>query len=391
MKKIFSIIIVALLATTVMAQAQRARERMIVNMGGKTMVYDVSRLDSITFDQVQPVNVALELVSTAGYSVKVRTTMPADCSHYLVAAIPAGEPVADKAQYIRDHASYDMTESKELEVGGLLPTTDYLIATLAFDRYNMPSEVTTLSVTTIEASDSELPKVGYILYADGSWSRRMVKGRKPVGIIFSTTTSEADQAKGWSHGYALALRDAASEIKWANTLGDNQAGEHYTSADSLGFQTDKDGYQHTQTLIGQGTGLYPAADAAVAYATTAPMRSSGWYLPSSGQWYDICVNLGGMPAQMPRQGKTEGYWNDPQCVTSCLNRINEYLSLTGADNYAPIKVATGDYIWYWASSESSSQQAYAMFFNQDELVVEIAGYFKNYGFSTNRVRSVIAF
>ena len=141
MKKIFSIIIVALLATAVVAQAQRARERMIVNMGGKTMVYDVSRLDSITFDQVQPVNVALELVSTAGYSVKVRTTMPADCSHYLVAAIPAGEPVADRAQYIRDHASYDMTESKELEVGGLLPTTDYLIATLAFDRYNMPSEV----------------------------------------------------------------------------------------------------------------------------------------------------------------------------------------------------------------------------------------------------------
>ena len=159
------------------------------------------------------------------------------------------EPVADKAQYIRDHASYDMTESKELEVGGLLPTTDYLIATLAFDRYNMPSEVTTLSVTTIEASDSELPKVGYILYADGSWSRRMVKGRKPVGIIFSTTTSEADQAKGWSHGYALALRDAASEIKWANTLGDNQAGDHYTSADSLGFQTDKDSVSAQASIL----------------------------------------------------------------------------------------------------------------------------------------------
>ena len=391
MKKIFSIMMIALLATAAVAQTQRARQRMIVNFGGKTMVYDASRIDSVTFDHVQPVGVPLELVSAAGYSVKVRATKPADCKHYLVAAIPAAQQVSDMAQYISEHASYDMNESKELEVGGLLPTTDYVIATLAFDRYDMPSQVTTLSVSTIEASDTELPKVGYILYADGSWSRRMVKGRTPVGIVFSTTTSEADQAKGWSHGYALALRDAASEIKWANTLGDNQAGEHYTSADSLGFQTDKDGYLHTQTLVGQGVGLYPAADAAVTYGATAPLRSSGWYLPSSGQWYDICVNLGGLPEQMPRLGKTEGYWNDPQCVTNCLNRINEYLSLSGAGNYDPIKVATGDYVWYWASSESSSQQAYVTFFNQDELVVEICGYFKNYGFSTNRVRPVIAF
>ena len=119
MKKIFSIIIIATLATAVVAQAQRARERMIVNMGGKTMVYDVSRLDSITFDQVEPVNVALELVSTAGYSVKVRTTMPADCSHYLVAAIPAGEPVADKAQYIRDHVLEAYPGMGEISISSL--------------------------------------------------------------------------------------------------------------------------------------------------------------------------------------------------------------------------------------------------------------------------------
>ena len=90
-------------------------------------------------------------------------------------------------------------------------------------------------------------------------------------------------------------------------------------------------------------------------------------------------------------GRSEGYWNDPQCVTSCLNRINEYMSLTGAGNYEPIKVNSGDYQWFWTSSESSSEQAYAVFFDQDQLVVELAAYFKTYGFSTNRVRSVIAF
>ncbi len=391
MKKIISIAMIALLAATVVAQAQRARQRMIVNTGGKTVVYDASRLDSVTFDQVKPVNVTLELMSTAGYSVKVKATMPTDCSHYLVAAIPASENVTDMAQYVRDHVSYDLNESRELEVGGLMPNTDFVIAALAYDRYGMASNVTTLAVTTVEATASELPKVGYILYADGSWSRRLVKGRTPVGIIFSTTTSAADQAQGWHLGYALALRDAASAIKWATTDGEHQAGETYTSADSLAFQTDKDGYTHTMTLTRQGKGLYPAADAAVAYTASAPTRSSGWYLPSSGQWYDVCVNLGGMPEPMPRLGRAEGYWNDPQCVTNCLNRINEYMSLTGADNHDPIKVATGDYIWYWCSSESSSQQAYSMFFNQDELVVELCGYFKGYAFGSNRVRPVIAF
>lgn len=391
MKKILSIVTIALLATSLTAQAQRARQRMIVNTGGKTVVYDASRLDSVTFDHVAPVGVGLELVSTAGYSVKVKATMPTDCQHYQLAAIPAGETVTDMAQYIRDHAAYDLSESRELEVGGLVPNSDFVIATLAYDRYGMASQVTTLAVTTVEAADSELPKVGYILYADGSWSRRMVKGRTPVGIIFSTTTSADDQANGWRLGYALALRDAASTIKWASASAEHQAGDNYTSADSLGFQTDKDGYKHTVALTQQATGLFPAADAAVAYAAAAPVRSSGWYLPSSGQWYDICVNLGGMPEQMPRQGKTEGYWNDPQCVTNCLSQINEYMSLTGAANYDPIKVASGDYIWYWTSSESSSQQAYSMFFNQDELVVEICGYFKEYAFGSNRVRSVIAF
>ena len=67
------------------------------------------------------------------------------------------------------------------------------------------------------------------------------------------------------------------------------------------------------------------------------------------------------------------------------------MSLVGAANYEPIKVSSGDYQWFWSSSESGDQQAYAVFFDQDQLVVEIAAYFKNYGFSTNRVRPVIAF
>ena len=41
--------------------------------------------------------------------------------------------------------------------------------------------------------------------------------------------------------------------------------------------------------------------------------------------------------------------------------------------------------------EIKEARSRAVFFDQDQLVVELAAYFKTYGFSTNRVRSVIAF
>ena len=392
MKKIFSLLTILLLAGVVTAQTPDARKRVIITANnGQQTVYDVSKLRHVSFDKVEPVTASIELLTAAGFSVKVHVTVPEGCSRYQVAVAPADEQVGNWAEYIQSHASSELTASADVELGGLQELTAYVVAVLTYDRYGMASTVSTLAVSTVQATDAELPKVGYILYADGSWSRRMVKGRTPIGIIFSTTTSQDDQSRGWRHGYALALRNAAQQVKWAVTPAAHQVSDHYTSSDSLGFQTDKDGYAHTMALVNQGTGLYPAAEAAVAYPSAAPSHSSGWYLPSSGQWFDVCVNLGGLDTTMPVVGKTEGYWNTPQVVTNCLNLINEHMSLVGAANYEPIKVSSGDYQWFWSSSESGDQQAYAVFFDQDQLVVEIAAYFKNYGFSTNRVRPVIAF
>ena len=392
-KTILSLFALLLAVAPMMAQTPASGNRMIVTkIDGTQKVYDESQVTNVTFDSVSNVEVPVTLVSAMGYTVKVSATKPDDCPSYKVAIYKAGTQIDDMVQYITNNAAYTLTESKEVELGGLQQSTDYVVATLAYDKYGFPFGLSTLNVATQVAQESENPKVGYILYSDGSWSRRMQKGRTPVGIIFSTTTSAADQAKGWNHGYALALHDATSQVMWATTQREHQVSDHYTSADSLGFQTDKDGYAHTQALVGQGKGLYPAADAAVAYTKdAAPAASSGWYLPSSGQWFDICVNLGGLSSTMPRLGTSEGYWNDPTCVSSCLNLLNEHMRLVGAANDEPIKVGSGDYKWYWSSSESGKEQAYVIFFDQDQLVVEIAGNFKTYAFATNRVRPVIAF
>lgn len=391
MKHIFPFVtLLAVVAMSTMAQTTANRRMIIKTADGTTRVYDASRVSRVTFDEVTPVSVPLTLVSAAGYSVKVHATMPQGCSQYLLATIPAGEQPADLVNYIINNAAVTANATKDLELGGLQPESNYTVYSLAYDAYGMVSGISSLDVSTIQATDAEKPKVGYILYADGSWSRRLDKTRTPIGIIFSTTTSQADQERGWKLGYAIALRDAAQQIAWATTIGENQAGAIYTSATAQGFITDKDGYSHTDTLA-MNKDRHPAVAAALDYTVTAPARSSGWYLPSSGQWYDICVNLGGADSIMNVQGTYEGYWNTPQIVSNTLSLLNEHMSIAGKDNYEPITVASGDYRWYWCSSESGNEQAYAVFFDQDQLVVEIAPYFKTYAFSTNRVRAVIAF
>lgn len=374
-------------ASTMLAE----RNRLVVTLDdGTTKVYDTEQLSKMTFDSVATVNVELKLEAAAGYSLDVAVEKPEDCASYTLAIAKKSDNITDWYSYIVENGVATNTASATTKFGSLMENTGYVVGALATDRYDIPSSITLLDVATVEAQASEKPKVGYVLFDDGTWAQRNQAGKTPIGIIFSVETSEADRSKGYTHGYALALKDAAAKVKWSEQKGECQSGE-YTSLTEYGFITDKDGLTHSDHLLAQGTGLYPAADAAAAYAATAPAGSSGWYLPSSGQWYDICVNLGGLSPTMPRLGVAEGYWNGLQDCSNSLSKINAYLGLTGTGNYEPIKVASDDYLWYWTSSESSSEQAYVIFFDNDQLVVEIAGYFKNYDFASNRVRPVIAF
>lgn len=365
--------------------------RLIIKMKDNSeKVFDTAELKNMSFDSVSPVQIKVELVKAGGYTLELNVTKPEECRGYKVAVAKKSENVADWYSYLLDHSEKKYEESGAVMIGNLNEETDYVVGVLATDRYDIASSITLLDASTTKASESEKPKIGYLLFEDGTWAQRAQNGKKAIGLIFSTTPSEKDKAKGFTHGYALALYNAAEKVKWTEAMSPNQTGE-YTSSVDYGFQTDKDGLSHTSYLLEQNPNLFPAAKAAVDYSEPCPAGSSGWYLPSSGQWYDICVNLGGLSAEMPRGGKSEGYWNGLNDCNTSLATINSYMSLAGQNNYDPIKVASGDYLWFWTSSESSESQAYVIFFDNDQLVVEIAGYFKNYDFSSNRVRSVIAF
>jgi hypothetical protein len=230
--------------------------------------------------------------------------------------------------------------------------------------------------------------IGDFLCSDGSVVAPSNIGNKtPVAIVFSLVTSPTDQAHGWTHGYAMALKNvhngnSVGTYKWANSNGD-VAGIPNTSDDC--WQTicsDMDGYTNTTFLNSTD---YPAGYAAkTTYASqvTAPSNTSGWFLPSNGHWFSIFVNLGEVSAP-----NSLWSWSAPAASTVVTN-LNSKLSVVGSGNY---DVFSNSNEYYWNSSEFLYDNAYFAYIGSSGSVNmgSTAGNGKTiYSF---RVRPVIAF
>ena len=112
----------------------------------------------------------------------------------------------------------------------------------------------------------------------------------------------------------------------------------------------------------------------------APASSTGWFLPSSGQWWDIVANLGGMTIYMqPQQSDVVNpvyFWyydnstsssatQRPIDVTPSFANSNINLHLTSLGRYAD---QINDDIIFWTSSEYSDMGARNVYFSASHLV-----------------------
>jgi hypothetical protein len=232
------------------------------------------------------------------------------------------------------------------------------------------------------------------LYSDGTWGTSIPAStatRHIIAVAFSNTTSTADQARGWTHGYAIALTNArsmSSAVVWG-TIGAQDQTTDYTTAAS--FIANKDGYtetQHIQATKTPSSSSYPAFYYALSYGTAnvggvtnaAPTSgTSGWYLPSIGQWYDICVNLGGLSSS------TTGIWSGG--LTGFSTTINACLNKLASKNYTVDNFpSTSSY--YWPSSEYSQTDATLVSLNTN---IGLDHCLKGGNGTAAAVRSVIAF
>ena len=189
-----------------------------------------------------------------------------------------------------------------------------------------------------------------------------VQSATVVGIVFQTDKSrigEAEKTKlgeGNVHGLVMAVKDAGTYQTW----GPYGTDEGLTKCESQAANyNDISGYGNCE-LIWTSRGnfdSYPAFKAAYGYNTTCPVpkTTTGWYLPASGQWWDILQNLGGCSALADESQQTSSntgdfYWSGQGDVPAALNNWMAHIADGKKDLFS-----SGD--WFWSSSERSGLYA----------------------------------
>lgn len=236
-----------------------------------------------------------------------------------------------------------------------------------------------------------------VVVKNASISSASSKGITLSSVVFSTITSSTDQGHGWTHGYAMALQNAGnnSDCNWSLNTTDSPI-PNMTKEFSV-WKSYYDGYTESH-LIGTSSD-YPAFYYALTYDNTvkAPLSSSKWYLPSNGQMYLICRNLGNMTAEPssssfdPSNGVNNYSWGsyagkvDKQIDDSYLTPVSSYATVVtlcstryGNNNNR-----------FWCSCETAANFPFSINFGVLHIYTN-AGTRNQPGFSV-KVRPVLAF
>lgn len=253
-------------------------------------------------------------------------------------------------------------------------------------------------------SDNTTSDGGYREYSDGTYIQEdgfvpvlnnpdTGAARTVIGIVFSidlnrmgTAAKEALAAKGVTtpHGLVMALTHTTT-CPWGDAAVDENsggtAGEPFVFNRTTVMQTyqNVDGYAETKWIIDNHadalqttytafyhTNRYGTAADASSSKYQAPQQSTGWFIPSTGHWWDILSNLGKLDLSPYRTNDTA---SDPlpnfsgsspggeDIVNSVINHINFYLNkIEGASSIEESHAGR-----YWTSSESGAGEAYTCF------------------------------
>lgn len=197
-------------------------------------------------------------------------------------------------------------------------------------------------------------KIGDYFYSDGTWSdgglRKIYTDgsmkiaspkpapvlqtkseieRRVIGIVFQTdpsrigTAEKSKLGEGNVHGLVMALKNTATDIQWSheeNNLEDVKdcwsKSEIYSDISGLHNYTKI--LDHANSI--GGIEAYPAFEAVEKWNDMysineyrPPRNTTGWFIPSSGQWWDILQNLGGCPAMADKGQQTSSDSGDFRC------------------------------------------------------------------------------
>lgn len=222
-------------------------------------------------------------------------------------------------------------------------------------------------VATCEVSVLAAPKVGDYFYSDGTWSDgglisidkdglnaqwaaekpAPIEGKTVIGIVFQTDPdriADSEKANGYTNGYVMATKLAHGSDKqttwYSNDYEFDCLGGSNLSKTCYGLVC---GYSDTQTVLetypGDAIAQCPAFDwtAGIGFGVEAPESTSGWFLPSMGQLWDLAANFGGQEvAEIMKEWQSQdlnilyGYAEE-NVSYNVIDKVNEVMAKVPAD------------------------------------------------------------
>ena len=246
-------------------------------------------------------------------------------------------------------------------------------------------------------------KPGDVYYSDGAITHNeesLASGKTPIGIVgyvgSNYWTEKDTKAKGiGGHGLVMGLKTIGSTgttdhniaYAWKTSNTDDSRSKVNTPSLIVGSsdKTYGSGYTESKAL---NNADHPAAYAALHYTTlSAPTKSTGWFLPTAGQYYAMMNAIGGYPSSG---------WNINDFVsnmTTVSSKVNTALNKVGANNYTEFFQAVNT--WEWTSTEFSATFAIDLDSGVDDEIGDGSIRFINSGRSTksalSSVRPFLAF
>lgn len=184
-------------------------------------------------------------------------------------------------------------------------------------------------------------KIGDYYYDDGTVSSELLSDKKPVGIVFSLETSQRDQIMGLNHGQIVSLTDISSiKMEWDNDVKDYDKYPNYVWKNRMDALKDIDGLEY---LNCEETIWLTINSNSQKYMEDEIKGTSGWYVPTAGQWAKILNNIGKV--------KVDGMLKfDAETASKNLKRVNInpqrwYWTITefDAENAWSIRLANGEF------------------------------------------------
>lgn len=279
------------------------------------------------------------------------------------------EGILFNTQMMYSNSAWTTTPTSGTIYGGLM----LIFSTISYDN----ADTWTLKPVTVKpAVQATTEDVGKVIGADGNIypdaitaSEAHTTARAIIAYVGSAGSVDAGNAS--YKGLAIAMDDANSySCTWADVNHDCLGITSYSETNPP--VDDKSGISYTNTLTNDGHGHNAATIAKSNYDIAAPMGTSGWFLPSLGQWNLI---VQGLATKKIGSAVTTDLTNTENDAYTSEN-LNSVITSAGGTGLKSSQ--------YWSSRENPLDYAWMMNFVSGSAGLRV----KN---SDCYVRSVIAF